>query len=192
MSNQLPLLRLVVITSSLFATLVLGDSLQKRPTQSIRSPGTISPKLSDIPLGVPFEAVSFTQAIRTSFAQASPERSTTQHLSQTAKEQVSGPTAIPTPTPTHQSGFQNLTTAAPTTFTSVPHSISSNCGQCTIFAEVHRALVLRNKRWTNPEVIGNPPSLLCKHSHSRSIRGITSRIYHFKSVEPVGLLSDSI
>lgn len=141
MSNQLPLLRLVVFTSSLLATLVLGDSLQKKPTQSIRSPGTISPKLNDIPLGVLFEAFSFTQAIRTSFAQATPEGSMAQHLAQTAKEQVSGTAAIPTPTPTLQSGFQNLTIAAPTTSASVTHSGSTNCGRCHFHVEVIRPFV---------------------------------------------------
>ena len=140
MSNGISLLRYVIVTSSLLALPVLGDSLPKNPHQSFRISKTVEPELEAFTVGKSHDVVSFTQARSPSFAQASDE-SIANDRGPLAEGQVSGIVVIPTLTTVHQNPSKGLIAATPTIPTIVPSSGSMNCGGCNIDSGVSLPIV---------------------------------------------------
>ena len=130
MLNSLALPRFFVITSSLVANHVTGNSIPKEPYQ--KNPTLIVPELRASTLGGHHKTVSFAQAIPNSSAQASQEGFVAEKRAPIAKEEVTGTVAIPTPATTNPNISLDLIAAAPTTFSSVPNSGSTDCGYCTL------------------------------------------------------------
>ena len=135
MSNGTLLFRFVIVTFSLLANLVLGKTLQKRPSPITRS-RTLQPELGAFTLSGPQETLSFTQAVSTSYPQASQEGGRKEKETLVTEKQVSGKAAIAAPTIADPDIFLNLLPAVPTTFPSSSRSGSTDCGTCIFFYQV--------------------------------------------------------
>ena len=132
----LALLRYVVAISLLSANLAFGNSLQIKPYQSISSRVIADPELRNFTLGGHLKIESLTQAMPAACTQASREDCVAGKKAPVTRKQISGTVARATPTTTDPNNSLNLNPAAPTTFTSVPRSGSSDCGFCTFSALV--------------------------------------------------------